>query len=147
MPPVVLAILKYLFLLLIFLFLIRAVRAMMYEISGPRVKRQNATPTVRKPRVKAPDRLAVTPPGGKPQQFEIVDELILGREARCHVVLTDTYASQVHARVFRRGESVLIEDMGSTNGTFLNRRKVTSPVEVTRGDRARIGKTEIEFKR
>lgn len=151
MPAVVLAILKYFFLLLIFLFLARAVRAMYLEVSGPKRQRSPRggaparAPT--KARSKPPDKLIVTAPDTKPQSYDIDDELILGREAKCNVVLTDAYSSQVHARIFRRNEEVLIEDMGSTNGTYLNRRKVTSATPVNRGDKARIGKTEMEFKR
>jgi pSer/pThr/pTyr-binding forkhead associated (FHA) protein len=154
MPAVVLDILKYFFLFLIFLFLARAVKAMYLEISGtkpaktgrPSIPVRGAaeeSPGTSKP----PDRLSVTAAGGRPKVYDLEDELIIGRGDKCHVVIGDSYASQVHARVFRKGESVYIEDMGSTNGTYLNRRKVTSPTRVGRGDTARIGKTELEFKR
>jgi hypothetical protein len=151
MPEAVLDILKYFFLFLIFLFLARAVKAMFLEISGPRAQRAAAAPVGVAPAVRpagrAPEKMAVTAPGGKPRMFDIGDELIIGRADKCHVVIGDSYASQIHARVFRRQEAVYIEDMGSTNGTYLNRRKVTSPLQVNRGDTARIGKTEMEFRR
>lgn len=146
MPEIILTILKYLFLSLIFLFLARAVRAMLLELYGPQGTR--ARPSVPAASGRPPDRVTVVPPdGAKPQNYPLGDELIIGRGEKCHVVLTDTYASAVHARVFKRGEGVFMEDMGSTNGTYLNRRKVTSAVPVDRGDRARIGKTELEFKK
>jgi len=151
MPEAVLDILKYFFLFLIFLFLARAVKAMILEISGPRGLKgapvvPNA-PAVARPSGRAPEKMAVTAPGAKPRMFDIGDELIIGRADKCHVVIGDSYASQIHARVFRRQDAVYIEDMGSTNGTYLNRRKVTSPIQVNRGDTARIGKTEMEFRR
>src|SRR5436309_9804141 len=150
MPDIVLSVLKYLFLSLIFLFLWRAVRVMYLEIGGPRtvrsVARSPAAPTL-KPG-KAPDRLAVTAhDGSKPRTFSLDEELLVGRATKCRVVITDPYASQVHARIFRRDGTYYIEDMGSTNGTSLNRKKVTSATPVARGDRARIGKTELEFRR
>lgn len=150
MPEVVLTVLKYLFLSLIFLFLWRAVRVMYLEIGGPRavrsVTRSSAAPTL-KPG-KAPDRIAVTShDGSKPRTFPLDDELLIGRAPKCRVVISDPYASQVHARVFRRDGTYYLEDMGSTNGTYLNRRKVTSATPVSRGDRARIGKTELEFRK
>src|SRR5919106_1232470 len=140
MPEVVLTVLKYLFLSLIFLFLARAVRVMYLEIGGSRAvrpsPRQPAAPGVRPG--KAPDRVAVTAhDGSKPRTFPLDDELLIGRASKCRVAITDPYASQVHARIFKRDGTFYIEDMGSTNGTYLNRRKVTSATPVSRGDRAR----------
>jgi len=152
MPEAVLDILKYFFLFLIFLFLARAVKAMFLEISGPRGSKgsplmPSAPAAAPRAAGRAPEKMAVTAPDAKPRSFDIGDELIIGRADKCHVVIGDSYASQIHARVFRRQDAVYIEDMGSTNGTYLNRRKVTAPIQVNRGDTARIGKTEMEFKR
>lgn len=152
MPEAVLDILKYFFLFLIFLFLARAVKAMILEITGPRGRQMAAPPAVGaapapRPAGRAPEKMSVTAPGNKPRMFDIGDELIIGRADKCHVVIQDSYASQIHARVFRRQDAVYIEDMGSTNGTYLNRKKVTAPIQVNRGDTARIGKTEMEFRR
>ena len=55
--------------------------------------------------------------------------------------------SQLHARVFRRDNQFYVEDLGSTNGTYLNRKKVTGPVAVRRGDRLQVGKTVLEVTR
>ena len=150
MPDIVLSVLKYLFLSLIFLFLWRAVRVMYLEIGGPRtvrsVARSPAAPTL-KPG-KAPDRLAVTAhDGSKPRTFSLDEELLIGRATKCRVVITDPYASQVHARIFRRDGTYYIEDMGSTNGTYLNRKKVSAPMPLRRGDRLQIGKTVLEVSR
>lgn len=145
MPEVVLAILKYLFLALIFLFLARAVRAMYAEIAAPREirrARERAAPRAGKP----PEKLIVVSPDEGPRPYPLDEELIIGRAEKCQVVITDSYASQIHARVFRRGGGFFVEDMGSTNGTSLNRKRVTSPTPVYRGDRMRIGKTDLEFK-
>ena len=153
MPEVVLDILKYFFLFLLFLFLARAVKAMYLEISGPRGARGGSlarapAPESRGPAAgRPPEKVAVVAPGAKPRTFDIDDELIIGRGDKCHIVIADSYASQVHARVFKRHDGVYIEDMGSTNGTYLNRRKVTAPIIVSRGDTARIGKTQLEFRK
>jgi pSer/pThr/pTyr-binding forkhead associated (FHA) protein len=146
-PELILAILKYLFLLLIFIFLARAVRAMYLEIAGSRAAPArddlDATPRAAKP----PEHVTVVGADGKPRTFDLDEELIIGRADKCHVVITDPYASQVHARIFRRPNGIFIEDMGSTNGTYLNKKRVGSPLPVNRGDRARIGKTTLEFRR
>ena len=151
MPELVLAVLKYLFLMLIFLFLVRAVRAMYLEILGPRASRQEARPAAA-PRVAArtgrpPDRVTVTPSDGSPVSYDITEELLIGRDSKCQIPISDSYASTIHARIFKKDNAVFIEDMGSTNGTFLNRRKLSSPAAVSRGDKARIGRTELEFKK
>jgi pSer/pThr/pTyr-binding forkhead associated (FHA) protein len=71
----------------------------------------------------------------------------VGRSDKCQIVLQDAYASQVHARFFPKGEAVMVEDMGSTNGTYLNRQKVSGPTEIFKGDRVKIGKTVLELRR
>jgi pSer/pThr/pTyr-binding forkhead associated (FHA) protein len=55
--------------------------------------------------------------------------------------------SQVHARVFRRGDEYWVEDLGSTNGTLVNGRKINGPVPVRRGDRVQIGRSVLEMQR
>jgi FHA domain-containing protein len=150
MPELILSILKYLFLLLIFLFLARAVRAMYLDVAGSRSapSAPEQTDGVVKPRAtKPPDRLTVVGPDGKSRTYEVDEELIIGRADKCQVIISDPYASQIHARIFRRSNGVFIEDMGSTNGTYLNKKRVASPLPVNRGDRARIGKTSLEFRR
>ena len=145
MPQVALTILKYLFLFLIFLFLARAVRAMYLDISGPRAPRTPSTPPMATSKGgKAPDKLALLA-GGKAQLFDLGDELILGRSGKCHVQLADTYASQVHARVFRRNGQFYLEDMGSTNGTYLNGRQLRRPEQLKMADKIRIGDTEYRY--
>lgn len=148
MPELILAILKYLFLLLIFIFLARAVRAMYLEVAGTRAGPGRDDAEAR-PRAaaKPPEKVTVVGADGKPRTFDLDEELIIGRADKCQIVITDPYASQVHARIFRRANGIFIEDMGSTNGTYLNKKRVGSPLAVNRGDRARIGKTTLEFRR
>jgi pSer/pThr/pTyr-binding forkhead associated (FHA) protein len=74
-------------------------------------------------------------------------QLQIGRAEACQVRLSDSYASQFHARVFRRDGSWFVEDLGSTNGTYLNQRRVTAPAELRAGDRVKIGKTTLELRR
>ncbi len=70
----------------------------------------------------------------------------MGRAGGCQVTLEgDNYVSQLHARVFRRDGQFYVEDLGSTNGTFLNRKKVTAPIAIRKGDRLQIGKTVMEL--
>ena len=83
----------------------------------------------------------------KGKSFDVSEELVVGRAEKCHIVLDDTYVSQMHARIFSKGEAIMIEDLGSTNGTYLNRRRITSPSELQRGDHVKIGKTVMELRK
>jgi len=71
--------------------------------------------------------------------------MTVGRAAGCQITLDDTYASQIHARVFQRDGQFLVEDLGSTNGTYLNRQKVAGPMVMHRGDKMQIGNTVMEL--
>jgi pSer/pThr/pTyr-binding forkhead associated (FHA) protein len=153
MPDIVLDILKYVFLAVLYIFVARAVRAVMIELrpavatTGTRRDPAPQKSTSRKVK-KAPKRAVIvegTSNSGK--TFELGQELTIGRADKCHVMLDDTYVSQVHARVFTRGESYFIEDLGSTNGTYLNRKRVGGATELQRGDRVKIGKTVLEMRR
>lgn len=153
MPEIVLDILKFLFIILLYIFVARAVRAVWAEL-----KPANAAPVQRgaapAPRQKesrskkSPRKLAVIEGDElKGKTFDLSDEIIIGRADKCHIVMDDTYVSQVHARIFSKGDLYMVEDLGSTNGTYLNRRRITSPAELQRGDRVKIGKTVMEARR
>jgi hypothetical protein len=72
--------------------------------------------------------------------------ILIGRADDSTVVLTDDYASTRHARLSPRGSDWYVEDLGSTNGTYLDREKVTTALRVPQGTPVRIGKTVIELR-
>ncbi len=59
----------------------------------------------------------------------------------------DTFTSSVHARVYRRNGELWLEDLGSTNGTWLNDARVSEPERLQRGDHVKIGSTILEVAR
>ena len=87
----------------------------------------------------------IEPTDRKGHTYDLAEELTVGRAGGCQITLDDTYVSQLHARVFRRDGQLYVEDLGSTNGTYLNRKKVTAPIAIRRGDRLQIGKTVMEL--
>ncbi len=149
MPDLVLDLLKYVFLAVLYLFIARAVRAVYLELRPPAVAAASSTQERGGSRKgKSPRHAAIVEGAARDGKvFELGSELIIGRAEKCHVVLDDTYVSQMHARIFARGDTYFVEDLGSTNGTYLNRRRVSSPTEVHRGDRVKIGKTVLEMRR
>jgi pSer/pThr/pTyr-binding forkhead associated (FHA) protein len=72
--------------------------------------------------------------------------ILLGRADDSTLVLDDDYASTRHARIALQGDQWYVEDLGSTNGTYLDRTKVTGPTRVPLGVPIRIGKTVIELR-
>lgn len=72
--------------------------------------------------------------------------ILIGRNPECALVLDDDYASGRHCRLFPGSEGWLVEDLGSTNGTFMGRDKLTSPRPVEIGTTLRIGKTVLELR-
>lgn len=72
--------------------------------------------------------------------------IMMGRAQECTVVLEDDYASGKHARLFPQGSRWFLEDLGSTNGTWLGDEQLTRASTVEPGDRIRIGKTVLELR-
>jgi predicted component of type VI protein secretion system len=154
-PDLVLELLKYVFLAVLYIFVARAVRAIYLELKpagSSRPSRQPSTAAPARPpsrrAKKAPKKAAVVEGGSlKGKSFDLGSELTVGRSEKCHVVLDDTYVSQMHARIYAKDDLYMLEDLGSTNGTYLNRQKVTAPAEVQRGDRVKIGRTVLEMRK
>jgi len=86
------------------------------------------------------------PPELSGQELQVVENLTFGRAASCDVTLDDTYLSQVHMRVSARGPAMVVEDLGSTNGTYVNDKRLETPVRVAAGDQIRIGETVMELR-
>ncbi len=78
--------------------------------------------------------------------YPVNEQLTIGRSASCDVTLDDTFVSSQHARVAKTDAGLVVSDLGSTNGTYVNREKVTSPIQVERGTRLQIGSTVMEVR-
>jgi len=77
--------------------------------------------------------------------FDLAEGATMGRADGSDVRIDDPFASSVHARIFPRGQFMYIEDMGSTNGTYLNGRRLRSAERLKVGDTVRIGETEYRY--
>ncbi len=95
---------------------------------------------------RSPQLVVERAPGHEPGMIYDVDgDLVLGRGERAEIRLEDPFASGRHARIFEQGNSVVIEDLGSTNGTYLNEEVLQSPRPLHPGDHVRIGDSEFTF--
>jgi pSer/pThr/pTyr-binding forkhead associated (FHA) protein len=70
---------------------------------------------------------------------------MIGRGADCQLILDDDYVSTRHARVVRGDNGIYVEDLGSTNGTYVNGQRITAPTTITLADTIRIGKTILKL--
>src|SRR5947208_12211812 len=158
MPELVLAIVRIAIVVLLWLFVLAAVRVIRTDIYGSRaarparrpareqVRRQPKQPKQRRRDV--PQTLVVTQGQLAGTSIALRETAVtIGRANDSTLVLADDYASNRHARLVPRDGQWYVEDLGSTNGTYLDRTKVTAPTPVPIGMPIRIGKTVLELRR
>ncbi|HTZ64585.1 MAG TPA: FHA domain-containing protein [Solirubrobacteraceae bacterium] len=85
-------------------------------------------------------------PGHDPGMiYDLDGDIVLGRGDRAEIRLDDPFASSRHARIYEQGNILVIEDLRSTNGTYLNEELLESPRPLHPGDHMRIGESEFTF--
>jgi hypothetical protein len=153
MPHALLHLLRYFLLGILWLFFLYAVRMVYVEIRRSKVER--AAGPLPAATVAGGDQAVslklriVDPPQRRGRVFDLGEEVTVGRSPGCAVHMEDdTFTSSVHARVFHRGGDYWLEDLGSTNGTWLNEERVGErPMRLQRGDRMKVGSTTFEVSR
>ncbi|HET7245130.1 MAG TPA: FHA domain-containing protein [Streptosporangiaceae bacterium] len=161
MNNLTLLLIRLAFLAVLWLFVIAAVGVVRTDLfgqarQGRQRRRQRKPPQPKAPRPArtgrpgrgTPQRLLVTAGGLAGTSIGLTDQQItIGRANDATLVLNDDYASTRHARLFPQDGQWIVEDLGSTNGTYLDRQKVTQPTPVPPGVPIRIGKTVLELRR
>jgi hypothetical protein len=148
--PVAVA-LKFGFLIALYLFLFWVARSALRELrttSAPAPEPTGFHPIGPGGREPATDAWLVAVRGGgldPGERFDLFGGLAIGRSTDADVRIEDRFASGVHSRIYSRGSSYYLEDMGSTNGTFLNGRQVEGEVGLSDLDSIKIGDTELRF--
>lgn len=161
MTDSVLEILKFALLALLYLFFARVLWAVWSEVRGPRPGHVVANVDTMDPTMPAPapvptnpkrakrskvSRLVVIQPRErKGASFAITGELTIGRSPNCTICIPDdAFVSATHARLYTIDGITYVEDLRSTNGSYLNGVSLTSIAAVTSGDRLQIGSTVLE---
>jgi pSer/pThr/pTyr-binding forkhead associated (FHA) protein len=160
MNALTLTLIRVAFLAVLWLFVIAAIGVVRTDLLGTvaskarRIRNQPAP--VQPPRPQRPAKpgrgtprfLVVTEGGLSGMSIDLTDQQItMGRANDATLVLNDDYSSSYHARIFPQDGQWFVEDLGSTNGTYLDRQKVARPTPVPVGVPIRIGKTVLELRR
>ena len=134
MAPVALNLHKLAFIGVLYVFLWQVVRAVRVQLAGA-----GAAAGV-------PELVLTqgTSPSGT--SYRVSGALIIGRSPDADVVLDDQYASDFHLRIGPRAGEIRLQDLGSTNGTFVNDARVEVPLGLHPGDRIRVGETIMELR-
>jgi len=146
-PESALTLLKFVFLALVYLFLFFIVRVVLRELRAPALAPAGAASPPPTRRRSAPPKafatLRVVAPESRQGELVPVDgEITVGRGGGCALVLADDhFASTVHARVFRRGNDLYVDDLESRNGTFVNGTRIRTTTKLKRNDRVQFGQT------
>lgn len=166
MTDSVLGILKIALLALLYLFFARVLWAVWSEVRGPRLgkvpaadqaamvaaapkvapKAAAAPPATSRRRRSTVGKLAVLEPRSrKGSTFEVGTEITIGRSSKASIsVPDDAFVSQLHARVYQSDGGTMVEDLASTNGTFVNGVQIQGTHPLDKGDRLQIGSIVLE---
>src|ERR1700759_5393330 len=161
MNALTLTLIRAAFLAVLWLFVIAAIGVVRTDLLGSVAKRVRSQVAPHPQPAPAPRPARPAKPGRGTPRFLVVTEgalagmsldlsdqqITMGRANDATLVLNDDYASTYHARIFPQDGQWLVEDLGSTNGTYLDRQKVVHPTPVPVGVPIRIGKTVLELRR
>jgi hypothetical protein len=144
--------LKFAFLVLLFLFVVWVVRSSGRDLSDsgeaafdPLLADGGDAPIDLRRGVH-PRLTVVAAHGYEPgSSFDLFGGLLMGRDKPAEVIIEDPFASARHARIVARGPYNFLEDLGSTNGTYLNGSRVDTPQRLAPGDKITIGDTEFRY--
>ncbi|HET7356417.1 MAG TPA: FHA domain-containing protein [Nocardioidaceae bacterium] len=163
MSELTLTLIRFAYLAILWIFVLAAISVVRSDMFGARVEQspraerraqkqaqRQAQKRARQPKRArgAPTRVVILD-GGNAGESVALDgaPLLIGRGPDAAIRLDDDYVSTRHARIAASGDQWYVEDLGSTNGTYLGTRRLTQPAVVQAGSQIRIGKTTLELKK
>ena len=156
MSELTLFLIKISYLAILWIFVLSAisvVRSDMFGARMPATAREAAAPKARRqPKQKArkgsPTHVLVVDGANKGERADLAEApILIGRGADAAIRLDDDYVSTRHARIAASGDQWFVEDLGSTNGTYIGSARITQPTTLTLGTQVRIGKTLLELRK
>ena len=158
MSELTLFLIRVAFLAILWIFVLSAISVIRSDMFGARVpetarggatapqRKGNGKP--RKPRRGAPTHLLVVEGENPGTRAELADApLLIGRGSDAAIKLDDDYVSTRHARIAASGDEWFVEDLGSTNGTYVGPVRITQPTTIGLGVQVRVGKTILELRK
>jgi predicted component of type VI protein secretion system len=155
MQELTLMLIRFAYLAILWIFVLGAISVIRSDMFGARV--DPATQPARAPRQ---SRRPPKPPRGMPSRIEVMDgaaagqsvaledgPVLIGRGPEAGIRLDDDYVSTRHARIAASGDQWFVEDLGSTNGTYIGSVRITQPTTISLGTQVRIGKTILELRK
>ena len=155
MSELTLTVLRLGFIAILWVFVLAVAGVMRADLFGQRVSQRSRTPRSSSPKTASPKAKR-----GTARTLVVIDGALagtpialseqpvtIGRAPDSTLVLDDVYVSSRHARLFPQQGRWLLEDMGSTNGTYLDRTRINVPTIVPLGTPIRIGKTVLELRK
>lgn len=154
MSELTLTLIKLGYLALLWMFVLSSVSVIRSDMFGERVDTPRGggkpakAPKPARPRRGAPTRLVISEGANAGVSVPLDGgPILLGRGSDATIRLDDDYVSTRHARFVPHGDEWYVEDLGSTNGTYIGSQRITAPVAVPMGVQVRVGKTIAELKK
>jgi len=133
---------------LFFMWVVRAVWVEVRPLKRKRLRRGSAEPSTEGKRRRSLRLHVIRPDDQSGRVFEVGEEVTVGRAPGCGVPIDyDSYASNLHARLFRLDGELWAEDLGSTNGTWINTVRIDRRTKLEKGDLLQVGGTVFEVGR
>ncbi|MEC9053517.1 FHA domain-containing protein [uncultured Nocardioides sp.] len=157
MSELTLLLIRIAYLAVLWIFVLSAISVIRSDMFGARVPETARTPEPRGREAKpkkpakrrgAPTHVLVTEGSNAGERAELAEApILIGRGSDAAIRLDDDYVSTRHARIAAAGDQWFVEDLGSTNGTYIGTVRITQPTTITLGTQVRIGKTILELRK
>jgi len=146
------------YLAILWIFVLSAISVVRSDMFGARVggggrtgdggRPKKSAPKARSSRRGVPTHVAVVSGANSGQTLSLDNApIVIGRGADAQIVLDDDYVSTRHARIAVSGDQWFVEDLGSTNGTYIGTVRISQPTAISIGTQVRIGKTVLELRK
>jgi pSer/pThr/pTyr-binding forkhead associated (FHA) protein len=155
-----LVLIRFAYLAILWIFVLSCISVIRSDMFGARVARQEAGGPRQERRTRAKQQKSNKPRRGVPTQVVIVEggnkgetisldqaPLLIGRGNDAAIRLDDDYVSTRHARIANSGDQWFVEDLGSTNGTYVGNSRISQATAIQLGTQVRIGKTILELRK